>query len=163
MTWSPSHLWNFLSVEDLSHCPPTPPPSLFLLVPGVHRKTTPSPTHVALLSLKTSAKYTALPMSPCPAPTFLLAAAHFHKLRSFPMVVFHRQTHPSFAHFSFRSVICRAGSSFSVLHVTDGQRAVRFVRFWWTPCPHSWLRLLSVWPRQACTPTHMCCSTIRTR
>lgn len=160
MTWSPSHLWNFLSVEDLSHCPPPHPHHSSFWFQGFTERPLPVP-HMWLYLVWRQVPNTQLFL--WTAPTFLLAAAHFHKLRSFPMVVFHRQTHPSFAHFSFRSVICRAGSSFSVLHVTDGQRAVRFVRFWWTPCPHSWLRLLSVWPRQACTPTHMCCSTRRTR
>lgn len=63
----------------------------------------------------------------------LLMVVPFCKLRLFPILVSHLQAPSSFAHFSFNSVIYRMEHCFSVLPLTDGQKAVCFMSFSWAP------------------------------
>lgn len=76
---------------------------------------------------------------------------------SSPVLVSHLQAHSSFAHFSFKCVICRMEHSFSVLQVTDGQKAACSMCFD-GHCLQASLRLLSGWHSAAricrCTRPH---------
>ena len=107
-----------------------------LSIPGMYRMNPfPIPNNMPLLlwrQLPTAAH----PISSTTRPwtQFFLTVVHFHKLSFFPILVSHFQTHSSFAHFLFNTVIFRMEHNFSVLHVTDGQKAVCFMSFWWTRC-----------------------------
>lgn len=125
--WSPSHLWNFLNSMYFSFCSS-------LCSRGAQYNPIPSIAPEDNCQLQ--------PFLPPPLPSlegsgpkFLLTVACFHKPSLFPILVSHLQVPSSFAHFSFSGVIDHSMEhSFSVLHRTDGQKAVCLMSFWWAHC-----------------------------